>query len=197
MTQTYGELAMQPGRVRRLQVSQGSRRGRSAGGLRTIVVLQLAEQGFRRRADFRPPCNTPSSERCVAAQLPRSHCSGPVTARDGATTAHGPSVGLESASKIGSTTSFKDAWTTRSVTVAIPKRRSFPPAFGIMRSRTGSGRKLRSFNCDRSPPRKSSTPCPASTERAVRPSTPAVRDPLLPLTRSQATRRKPGSATRL
>ena len=41
-------------------------------------------------------------------------------------------------------TSFRDAWTTRSAIVAIPRRRSFPPVLGIIRSRTGSGRKLRS-----------------------------------------------------
>src|SRR5664279_5753251 len=52
---------------------------------------------------------------------------------------------------------------------AIPRRRSLPPALGIIRSRTGSGLKLRSFNEVRSSSRNSSTPCTASTERAVCP----------------------------
>ena len=42
--------------------------------------------------------------------------------------------------------------------VAIPRRRSLPPGLGIIRSRTGSGRKLRSFSCARSSSRNSSTP---------------------------------------
>jgi transcriptional regulator of aromatic amino acid metabolism len=37
-----------------------------------------------------------------------------------------------------------------------------PPALGIIRSRTGNGRKLRSFNCDRTSSRRSSTPFLAS-----------------------------------
>ena len=49
----------------------------------------------------------------------------------------------KSASKIGSSTSFKDACTTRSATVGIPSRRRLrDPGLGIIRSRTGSGRKL-------------------------------------------------------
>ena len=74
---------------------------------------------------------------------------------------------------------------------------SSAPVLGIIRSRTGNGWKLRFFRLDRSSSRKSSTPCPAATEWAVRPSTPAVRAPLLPRTRSQATNKKAGSATRL
>ena len=37
------------------------------------------------------------------------------------------------------------------MTVAIPRRRSLPPGLGIIRSRTGSGRKLRSFSCGPQP----------------------------------------------
>ena len=55
--------------------------------------------------------------------------------------------GSKSASKIGSSTSFKDACTTRSATVGIPSRRRLrDPGLGIIRSRTGSGRKLRDRN---------------------------------------------------
>ena len=39
---------------------------------------------------------------------------------------------------------------TRSRTVAIPRRRRLPSALGIIRSRTGNGRKLWSRTCDRS-----------------------------------------------
>ena len=45
---------------------------------------------------------------------------------------------------------------------------------------------------DRSSSRNTSTPCPTSTWWAVWPSTPAVRAPLLPRTRSQATSRNAG-----
>lgn len=99
--------------------------------------------------------------------------------------------------KIGSNTSFKDACTTRSEIVAIPSRRNLPPTLGIIRSRTGSGRKLRSLMLSRSPPRNSSTPVRATMDAAVRPSTPAVFAPLLPRTRSHATSKNAGSATRL
>jgi site-specific DNA recombinase len=51
----------------------------------------------------------------------------------------------------------------RSVTVAIPRRRCLPPALGISRSRTGTGRKLRSFKLPRSRSRNSSTPTTACT----------------------------------
>jgi RNA-directed DNA polymerase len=47
--------------------------------------------------------------------------------------------------------------------IAIPRRRSLPFALGIHRSRTGNGRKLRSFSCDRSSSRTTSTPRTAST----------------------------------
>jgi hypothetical protein len=36
---------------------------------------------------------------------------------------------MQSTSKIGSKTSFMDAWTNRSATAATPKRRRLPPAF--------------------------------------------------------------------
>src|SRR6266851_579001 len=47
--------------------------------------------------------------------------------------------GLKSASKIGSSTSFRLAWTTRSVMVGIPSLRSFPLFFGISTRRTSTG----------------------------------------------------------
>src|SRR6266511_3804053 len=81
--------------------------------------------------------------------------------------------------------------------VAIPNRRNLPPALGIIRSRTGSGRKLPSRNTARSPSRNSSIPTRSTMDSAVRPSTPAVFAPLLLRTRSHATNRNAGSATRL
>jgi hypothetical protein len=81
--------------------------------------------------------------------------------------------------------------TTRSVTVAIPRRRCLPPAFGIIRSRTGTGRKLRSRNAVRSRSRNSSTPSTACTQSALCPSTPAVLAPLPPRRRPPAHRYSP------
>ena len=46
---------------------------------------------------------------------------------------------MKSASKIGSSTSFKEACTVRSAAVGMPSRRSFPLALGIIFSRTGCG----------------------------------------------------------
>jgi hypothetical protein len=42
-------------------------------------------------------------------------------------------------SKTGSIASFKDAWTTRSAMVAMPRRRFLPSALGIMRPRPSCG----------------------------------------------------------
>jgi hypothetical protein len=81
--------------------------------------------------------------------------------------------------------------------VAIPSRRSLPPGLGICRSRTGNGANLRARSSARRSARKLSTPRPRSTSRAVRPSTPAVRAPLLPRTRCHATSSNAGSQTRL
>jgi hypothetical protein len=47
--------------------------------------------------------------------------------------------GWKSASRIGSSTSFRAACTTRSRTVGMPSRRLLPPGLGIIRSRTGKG----------------------------------------------------------
>ena len=99
---------------------------------------------------------------------------------------------------MGSSTSFSAACTTLSRTVEIPSRLFFEvPGFGIIRSRTGSGRKLRAFRSARSPATRLSTPMVFSTCQAVIPSTPADRAPRLPRTRHHATRRKAGSHTRL
>src|SRR5258708_7888416 len=68
--------------------------------------------------------------------------------------------------------------------VGIPNRRNLPPVLGIIRARTGNGRKLRSLTLDRSSSRNSSTPCNVSMDDAVRRSTSAVAAPLFPLTRS-------------
>jgi hypothetical protein len=81
--------------------------------------------------------------------------------------------------------------------VAIPSRRCLPPGLGICRSRTGNGANLRAFSSARRSARNPSTPWPRSMSRAVRPSTPAVRAPLLPRTRCHATSRNAGSQTRL
>ena len=70
--------------------------------------------------------------------------------------------GLKSASKIGSSTSFRLAWTTRSATVGIPRRRSFPFAFGIITCRTSTGRNSPDFSEFRIWLRKASTPIPVS-----------------------------------
>jgi hypothetical protein len=105
--------------------------------------------------------------------------------------------GWKSASKIGSSTSLSAACTTRSVTVGMPSRRLLPPGLGINRSRAGRGRNLRAFSSARRSARKPSSPRTLLTYRAVRPSTPAVRAPLFPLTRRHATSRNAGSHTRL
>jgi hypothetical protein len=56
-----------------------------------------------------------------------------------------------------------------------------PPAFGIIRSRTGNGVKLRPFNWHRSSSRNSSTPFHAAMEPAVWPSHPGGdRTPVAP-----------------
>ncbi len=91
------------------------------------------------------------------------------------------STGRKSASQIGSSTSFSAACTTRSRTVGMPSRRSLPLAFGIIRSRTAKGTNRQAFRSARSSARKTSSPRTAVMERAVQPSTPAVRAPLLPL----------------
>jgi len=103
--------------------------------------------------------------------------------------------GWKSASKMGSSTSFSAACTTRSAAVGMPSRRTLPFAFGIRCSRTGAGRNRRALSASRSP--ASSFPAPSPMARGFTPSTPAVRAPRLPRTRFQATTRKAGSDTRL
>jgi len=68
--------------------------------------------------------------------------------------------GLKSASKMGSSTSFSAAWTTRSAMAGIPSLRSFPdpPGLGIIRSRTGSGRNEPSLRAARRSSRNPGTP---------------------------------------
>jgi len=107
--------------------------------------------------------------------------------------------GWKSASKIGSNTSTRHAWTTRSAIVGIPNRRYEPGDFGINFSLTGDGANCPDLTCSRRPARKSGTAsCPsASIARAVSPSTPAERAPALCATRSQAITKKAGSTTRL
>jgi hypothetical protein len=66
--------------------------------------------------------------------------------------------GWKSASKMGSSTALRLAWTTRSATVGIPSWRSLPPAFGIITCRTSRGWNLPDFSEVQSWSRKVSTP---------------------------------------
>src|SRR5450631_1710282 len=75
--------------------------------------------------------------------------------------------GLKSASKIGSSTSFRLAWTTRSARVGIPSFRSFPLLLGIRTRRTSTGRKEPDLNSSRIQPSSPITPSRASTPAAV------------------------------
>jgi hypothetical protein len=71
---------------------------------------------------------------------------------------------MKSASKIGSSTSFREACTTRSVTVGIPSRRRLRvPGFGIIRSLTGNGANVRDRSASRTPARNASVPRSVST----------------------------------
>src|ERR1035441_2244229 len=63
---------------------------------------------------------------------------------------------------MGSSTSFRDAWTTRSVTVGIPSLRSFPLFFGIITCRTGTGRNSPDFSKPPISSRNAPTPIPLS-----------------------------------
>ena len=93
-------------------------------------VVDLVEA----RRDVAPPAPTRSS---VGGRSGGSRRSRPgLGASGGSRSEHG----LKSASKIGSSTSFRAACTTRSRAVGMPSRRSLPVALGIIRSRTGSGR---------------------------------------------------------
>src|SRR6266542_2749777 len=99
---------------------------------------------------------------------------------------------------MGSSTSLRAAWTTRSRTVGVPNLLTLVlPGLGMVRSRTGSGVNVRALSSARRSSKNASTPRPASMDRAVCPSTPAVRAPLLPRTRRHATSRNAGSQTRL
>lgn len=76
----------------------------------------------------------------------------------------------------------------------MPNRRSLPDVLGIIRSLTGNASKLPALSSARSPASIASL---KTIERGATPSTPAVRAPRFPRTRSHATIRKAGSATRL
>jgi hypothetical protein len=79
-----------------------------------------------------------------------------------------------------------------SVMVAIPRRRSLPFALGIIRSRTGRGRKPRCFNEPRSASRNSSTPRPQRDGHrrvAVHPRRPGAPVSPHPIPRHQQERR--------
>ena len=95
---------------------------------------------------------------------------------------------------MGSSTSFRLAWTTRSAIVGIPSFRNFPVApFGTITCRTSTGRNPPDFSESRIWPRKTLTPITVSTQAAVTLSTPAVFAPLLVDTRCHASTRNAGS----
>ena len=94
---------------------------------------------------------------------------------------------------MGSSTSFRDAWTTRSVTVGIPSLRSFPLFFGIITCRTGTGRNSPDFSEPRISSRNAPTPIPFSMLATVSLSIPGVRFPSFPDTRNHASARNSGS----
>ena len=79
----------------------------------------------------------------------------------------------------------------------MPNLRSLPLAFGIITCRTGTGWKIRDFNSSRTCCRNASTPIPEVIRATVARSTPGVRAPLFPATRSHAIVRNAGSQTRL
>jgi hypothetical protein len=105
--------------------------------------------------------------------------------------------GWKSASKMGSSTSLRAAWTTRSVTVAIPSLRSLPLFFGIITCRTGTGRNSPDFSESRIRSRNTPTPIRFSMSATVALSIPGVFDPALAFTRSHPSARNSGSLTRL
>ena len=75
---------------------------------------------------------------------------------------------------------FNAAWTTRSATVGIPSRRSFPtpPGFGIFRSRTGCGRNVPALQlCPQLVQERRPHPPRSRSGRQCTPSDPAVRAP--------------------
>jgi hypothetical protein len=101
---------------------------------------------------------------------------------------------LKSASKIGSNTNTRAACTNRSRAEGIPSLLNFPgcPDLGINRSRAGNGVKARAFTCSRVSLRKAATSAGSEMNAGITRSTPGVRAPLFPATRSHATARKSG-----
>ena len=93
--------------------------------------------------------------------------------------------GAKSASKIGSSTIFNAACTTRSRTVGMPSGRVLPSGLGISTRRTGAGRQRPSANSAARSSRNGTTPA-SSTAAMVTPSTPAA--PPLRATFTQALR---------
>jgi hypothetical protein len=67
--------------------------------------------------------------------------------------------GWKSASKMGSSTSFRLAWTTRSAMVGIPSFRNFPELpFGTLTCRTSTGRNSPDLSESRIWPKNATTP---------------------------------------
>ena len=86
---------------------------------------------------------------------------------------------------MGSSTAFRLAWTTRSVTVGIPSFRNFPDfPLGIITCRTSAGRYSPDFSESRNWARNSSSPpSRALIWATVTPSMPAVFAPAFAATR--------------
>jgi len=105
--------------------------------------------------------------------------------------------GWKSASKMGSSTSLRAAWTTRSATVGIPSLRILPLFFGIITRRAGSGRNSPDFSESRICSRNAPAPIRFSMSATVALSIPGVRDPALARTRCHPSARNSRSQTRL
>jgi len=101
--------------------------------------------------------------------------------------------GTKSASKMGSSTALRLAWTTRSATVGIPSLRSLPLALGIITCRTSTGRNSPDFSKSRRWSRNASTPIRLSIRATVARSIPGVLAPTFEATRSHASLRNAGS----
>jgi hypothetical protein len=94
---------------------------------------------------------------------------------------------------MGSSTNFSAACTTRSVTVGMPSRRSFPFGLGIITCRTATGWNIRDFSWVRMSRNNTSTPIRDSIQATVARSMPGVFDPAFAATRSHATTKNAGS----
>ena len=100
--------------------------------------------------------------------------------------------GEKSASKIGSNTSFRDAWTTRSVTVAIPDGAACHPAWGSSAPAPATGG-TSVLQRGPQPVEERLDPLPGLNGAGGRRPPRASGRPFVPRTRSHATKRNAGS----